>query len=227
MALWIVGHFGWAFDLIVQHEQSWLQWHTLFSLCAGIGPLIALLARPHKGVRAGSVTTVAIDLAAYGLLAVFVYAYFVLVPSLIPFERPQAEARLLYFVQANRLLLLIGMVWALWVARATAWRATYLRLASGVAIGFVLRLATSMAIARGEYQVGSVHDLAWIVPWLCYAWAAHEAPASPVEEDRIELSAPPRSVAVTAVPVFLIPAIGYGVLQIEHEGRRSIRFACC
>jgi PAS domain S-box-containing protein len=161
---------------------------------------------------------VAIDLAAYGLLAVFVYAYFVLVPSLVPFERPQAEARLLYLVQANRLLLLIGMLWALWAARATAWKTTYARLASGVAIGFVLRVATSMAIARGEYQVGSIHDLAWIVPWLCYAWAASEAPASPIEEDRVAPSGHPRPVAVTAVPAFLIPAIGYGVLQLEQAG---------
>ena len=42
MALWIVGHVGWAYDQIVFNEQSWLKWHTLFSICAGIGPLIAL-----------------------------------------------------------------------------------------------------------------------------------------------------------------------------------------
>ena len=27
----------------------WVQWHTMFSLCGGIGPLVALLALPHRG----------------------------------------------------------------------------------------------------------------------------------------------------------------------------------
>jgi PAS domain S-box-containing protein len=218
MFLWVVGHLGWAFHALVLKHPSWLQWHTLFSLCAGIGPLIALLARPHRGVRSESVTTVAIDLATYGLLAVFVYSYFVLVPSLAPGAQGVAETRLLYFVQANRLLLLAGLAAALWIARGTNWRATYARLAIGVAIGFTLRIGTNMAISRGEYYVGSIHDLAWIVPWLCYAWAASEAPSSPSGEQGIDQSVVAGSVVVTAVPAFLIPLIGYSMLNFESMG---------
>ena len=55
IGLWIIGHFGWAFDEIFLGRRSWLQWHTVFSLCGGIGPLIALLARPHRGVRGDAV----------------------------------------------------------------------------------------------------------------------------------------------------------------------------
>ena len=109
MTLWVVGHLGWAYDQLLLDEQSWLKWHTLFSLCAGIGPLIALLTRPHRGPRAGLVAPAAMTIGAYWLLAVFLYSYFVLVPSLIPEVRPAAQARLLYFVQSNRLLLLAGM----------------------------------------------------------------------------------------------------------------------
>ena len=123
-------------------------------------------------------------IGAYWLLAVFLYSYFVLVPSLLPEARAAAQARLLYFVQWNRLLLLAGMGAAVWFARGTDWRLTYLRLAVGVGIGFVLRIGTNQAIARGDYQVGSFHDLAWIAPWLCYAWAAAEAPASPLARTR-------------------------------------------
>ena len=47
-------------------------------------------------------------IGAYWLLAVFLYSYFVLVPSLLPEARAAAQARLLYFVQFNRLLLLAG-----------------------------------------------------------------------------------------------------------------------
>ncbi len=109
MALWIVGHVGWAYDQIVYHQQFWLKWHTVFSICAGIGPLIALLARPHRGPRAAFVAPTAMTIGAYWLLAVFLYSYFVLVPSLIPEARPAAQARLLSFIQLNRLLLLVGM----------------------------------------------------------------------------------------------------------------------
>ncbi len=85
MTLWIVGHIGWVYD------QSWLRWHTLFSICAGIGPLIALLARPHRGARAGFVAPTAMTIGAYWLLAIFLYAYFGLVPSPLPGERAGAK----------------------------------------------------------------------------------------------------------------------------------------
>jgi two-component system NtrC family sensor kinase len=218
MILWIVGHLGWAYDQLVLHEQSWLKWHTMFSLSAGIGPLLALLARPHRGPNAEPVPPLTLTIGAYWLLAVFIYSYFVLVPSLIPALLPQAQARLLNFVQANRLLLVIGMSAAVWLARSTSWRSTYLRLAIGAAIGFVLRLATSQAIARGEYQVGSLHDLAWIAPWLCYAWAAIDAPRSPAASEDSEPPHESSAVVLLVAPALLIPLVGYGVLNLESVG---------
>ena len=218
MALWIVGHVGWAYDQLVFKETSWLKWHTLFSICAGIGPLIALLARPHRGARSPFVSSTAMTIGAYWLLAVFLYSYFVLVPSLMPEARDAAQERLLYFVQSNRLLLLAGMAAAVWYARGTDWRSTYLRLAVGVGIGFVVRLATNQAIARNEYQVGSLHDLAWIAPWLCYAWAAAEAPASPLRAPATDDHHEALSVGLLVLPALLIPLIGYSVLNLESGG---------
>ena len=215
VGLWIVGHIGWAFEDLVLGEQSWVQWHTVFSLSGTIAPLIALLARPHLGVRGHAVPTTAADLAAYGLLAVFIYCYFVLVPSLVPGAELRAERTLLALVQVNRGLLLGALLATLWFARATEWRQTYVRLVVGVAIGFVLRIGANLAIARGEYQPGSVHDLAWIVPLLCYAWAALDAPSSSLQEHRLEFHEPPSSVAFSAVPVLLIPTIGYGMLTLD------------
>jgi PAS domain S-box-containing protein len=218
MAFWILGHFGWAFDDLVLQNPSWLQWHTVFSLCGGIAPLIALLARPHRGTRPFAVATLGFDLAACGLLAIFVYSYFVLVPSLVPAAEDRARSTLLLFVQINRLLLLVGLIGAAWFARKTDWYSTYLRLAVGVAIGFVLRIGTSLAISRGEYHPGSVHDFAWIVPWLCYAWAALEAPPSSVTAEAIDIPEPPSSVMFSAVPVLLIPVIGYGMVAVDPLG---------
>ena len=81
IAVWMIGHVGWAYGELVERHPSWLEWHTVFSLCGGLGPLIALLARPHRGVRPHATTGVGVDIATYGLLAGFVYAYFVLVPN--------------------------------------------------------------------------------------------------------------------------------------------------
>src|SRR5262245_32103376 len=106
MILWIVGHLGWAYD------QGWLRWHTIFSLSAGIGPLVALLARPHLGPRSGSVGRVAMTIGAYCLLGAFLYSYFALLPGLVPEARAGAQARLLLFVQVNRLVLLACVIGA-------------------------------------------------------------------------------------------------------------------
>jgi PAS domain S-box-containing protein len=212
MVLWIVGHLGWAYD------RSWLRWHTVFSLCAGVGPFVALLARPHRGPNPNMVAPVAMTMAAYCLLAVFLYSYFVLLPSLNPETRDAAQARLLDFVQANRLLLLSALTGAVFVARRTPWRVTYLQLAVGVGIGFVMRLVTNRAIASGDYQVGGFYDLAWIVPYLFYALAAAESPSSPVSETGLEESHEVMPVSLLAAPALLIPLIGYGALNLESLG---------
>jgi PAS domain S-box-containing protein len=218
MTFWIVGHLGWAYDQLVRQETAWLRWHTLFSLSAGFGVLIALLARPHLGPRVSNVGPVAMTIGAYCLLAVFIYSYFVLLPGLLIEGQPATQGRLLNLVNANRLLLLVSVVATFWFARHTAWRTTYLRLSIGVGIGLIFRLVTSQAIMRGDYQVGTVHDLAWILPWLCYAWAAAEAPSTPPAVEPMEDTHEFSSVGLLAVPALLIPLIGYGVLNIGPVG---------
>jgi PAS domain S-box-containing protein len=214
LALWSIGQIGFAVDDLVLGAPSWLRWHTLFSLCGGIAPLIALLTQPHRGPRRSALAATTLDLAGSGLLAIFVYTYFVLVPSLVPELRDGTQGRLLVLVQLNRLALLTAVLVLTWMAHGSEWRLTYQRLALGIGVGFVLRFGTNLSIQRGDYQNGMLHDLAWIVPWLCYAWAAWEAPASPSEEHGEPAAATP-SVLFAAVPVLLIPAIGYGVLRFD------------
>ncbi len=216
LALWITGHLGWAYETYVYRENAWVQWHTLFSLCGGIGPLIALFARPHRGARPYAVGKVSFLLAGYGLLAVFLYAYFVLVPSLLP-GGGNAEVRLLQLVQVNRALLFVSMTAFMLIARRTPWFQTYRWLALGTGAGFLLRIYTSLAIARGAYQSGTLYDLAWIVPFLCYLGAVLSAPASPAESDA---EAPVRALhpAISLAPVFLIPLVGYGTIFLQPLG---------
>jgi hypothetical protein len=209
MLLWLVGGVGFMFNELRQGQASWVQWHTMFSLAGGIGPMIAVLARPHRGVRKEATAAVAVDLAGWALLAGFIYAYFIMVPSVVPTTRQALEGVLLRLVQGHRLLLVVGFGMAAWVARATSWRDTYVRLLAGCTAGFVLRMLANRAIAQGTYRDGSVYDLAWILPFIVYAWAAAEAPASPAAGDRaIELPVDAPPALLSAVPVLLIPVLG-------------------
>ena len=217
VGLWVIGHLGWAFEEIFLGRQSWLQWHTVFSLCGGIGPLIALLARPHRGVRADAVGPVSLVLASYGLLAAFVYSYFVLIPSMVP-GAIDAQTTLLQLVQVNRALLFGSMVAVMFIARRTPWHRAYAYFALATGIGFFLRIATSLAIVRGHYQIGTIYDLAWILPFLCYAGAALAAPDSPAETASVDVPSPVLHAAVSFVPVFLIPLVGYATLYIQPLG---------
>ncbi len=223
MALWLAGHAGWAYDALVKSQPTWLNWHTLFTLCGGICPLIALVARPHRGVRAQSVPEVGFDMASYGLLALFIYTYFVLIPSLVA-DRDGAQVTLFALIQANRLLQLGGVAVFAWTARRTRWRATYLRLAAGLALGFFPRIAASFAIEHGTYQAGTFYDLAWIGPWLGYAWAAAESPSSHGEVQRVEVTSRALPALFGAVPVFAIPLVGYTWLQAGSIGTAGDAF---
>ncbi len=224
MALWIIGHLGWAFDELLLGRRQWLQWHTVFSLCGGIGPLIALMARPARGVWAAAVGSVSVVLACYGLLAIFLYSYFALIPSLVLSE-PDAEVGLLAIVQVHRALLFAGMLAGWWMARRTSWREAFVWLAVGTGIGFFLRLLTSLAIVQGQYKSGTLYDLAWIAPFVCYAVAALAAPDSPSgDEPEPRASGTSRDTALSAIPVLLIPIVGYATPSVFSLGGSADSF---
>ena len=187
--------------------------------------MIAVLARPDRGVRKQSTTAVTVDLLSYGLLAGFVYAYFVMVPSLAPESGPQLEAMLLRLVQVHRLLLVGGFGIAAWLAGASPWRRTYLTLFAATGAGFVLRMVTNAAIARGAYYSGSIYDLAWIVPFLGYIWAAGEAPASATRREGVlDASVRAPSAVFSAIPVLLIPVLGYTLVRLSPLGDAADAF---
>ena len=222
MGVWIVGHLGWAYEYIFKSNPTWLEWHTVFSLSGGAGPLLALMARPHRGVRSHAIAAVGVDIASYGLLAGFLYAYFVLVPSVT--DPASAEPLLLMSVQVFRFALMTGMCCAAVFGRNTPWGATYLRLAVGVTIGAFLRIVTSGAIASGSYRIGTFYDFAWITPFLFYIWAARAAPVSS-ESDQVSDRPSGLSFALLAVmPVLVIPLIGYLALPLGQPDAEAASF---
>ena len=216
--MWCVGEIGFTITSVTT-RVSWVQWHTMFSLCGGIGPVVAMLARPYLGTRKSSSWAIGIDLASYATLMGFVYAYFIMVPSVVPATpRPSPQSFLLTLVQLQRLILFLGMAGCAWVARDTAWARPFKALAFGTGVGFFLRLVTSAAISQSVYYEGSIYDLAWIVPYLAFLWAVLESPRSFPETESI----PPRrgwpAVLVSTVPVLLIPTIGFGLLGAQPMG---------
>ena len=217
LAMWCIGQVGFTITTLTG-ERSWVQWHTMFSLCGGIGPLVALIARPYLGPRKSSASAVANDLISYAMLLGFVFAYFIMVPSVVPATGRAPQSTLLWLVQIQRLLLAAGLAWCVWLARKTAWRDTFARLALGATVGFFLRFITSGAISNASYQEGTFYDLAWIVPFGCYVWAALEAPPSSSHPESIPARGGWHAVVVSAAPVFLIPLIGFGILRLQPIG---------
>ena len=222
LAMWCVGQIGFTVSSLTG-ERTWVQWHTMFSLCGGIGPVVALLARPHLGARKNVMWAVGVDLVSYAMLIGFVFAYFIMVPSVtvpggVPATGTTPQVTLLTLVQVQRLVLFGGLAAAVWVARRTPWRDTYRRLAIGAGIGFFLRFATSEAINSGRYHEGSFYDLAWIVPFLCFLWAALEAPKSTGDAESVPARGKWHGALFSAAPVLLIPMIGFGLLRVQPLG---------
>jgi PAS domain S-box-containing protein len=217
--LWVIGYLGRLADTWL-HAGA-MSWHTVFTLSGSVAPVIALMARPHRGVRNSSTGSVAIVLASYGLLAAFIYAYFVLVPALMPGYSHRTEA-LITLGQVTRALLIAGAAASAWVAWHTPWRRTYVTLAAAAITGLLIRAATTevsnavTAVTAAGTAAGMAAGLAWLVPFLMYLWAAIDAPASPREREVVE--APGCPAHVCAVPAFLIPLIGYGVPFVHSLG---------
>jgi PAS domain S-box-containing protein len=218
LAMWCIGEVGFTVTTLTG-QRSWVQWHTMFSLCGAIGPVVSLLARPYLGPRKPLAAATGIDLISYAMLLGFVFAYFIMVPSVVPASGgPAPQATLLTLVHVQRFILAAGLALSVWHSRHTEWRDTFVRLSIGASAGFFLRFLTSGAISAQRYREGSVYDLAWIVPFGCYLWAVLEAPRSPPETSWVPLPGGWRSAIVSALPAFLIPLVGFGLLHVQPIG---------
>ena len=167
---------------LIRQDRSWVQWHTMFSLCGGIGPVVALLARPHPGHASSyAVATTAVDLVSYAMLLGFSsFAYFIMVPSVVPAAGSAPQSRAAGAGPGAAAAPAGGPRWRRSGSRARPRGVdTFARLAVGAAIGFVLRLGTSGAIARGALPAKArFYDLAWIVPVAVLPVGRVLAPAS-------------------------------------------------
>lgn len=216
MIVWTGGHITWAVSTLWFHRGAWEAWHTLFSLTAGAGPIVAMLALPHLGRRERATSSISVVLVGYAILAGFIYAYFVLVPSIVAAD-VRAERAMLLLLQAQRAILVVGLGALAWVARPTDWRDTYLRLLAGAVVGLLIRIVSGYTLPAGAFHGDIAFGLSWIVPFLSYGWAAAEAPATPVDQ-RPNAAEGASSPLLLVIPVLLVPAIGYGLAQVSALG---------
>ena len=214
LTIWSIGHIGFVRDTLVHGGlPDWLDWHTTFSLVGGgAAPLLALLARPHRGRRPFAVPAITLDIASLAVLFLFIYAYFVLAPNLDATSRI-AERALQVVIVIQRLLVIACIAAFAWAARDTAYGRVFTGVLTGLLIGFVFRSILSWQVVREilppEALPQAVLDLAWIVPYAAWTWAAYVAPASSEgEEPAIAEEVPWWP---TAVAVIIVPAVGYGL----------------
>jgi len=218
IALWCVGQIGYTYDTITGH-RNWVEWHTMFSLCGGIGPTVALLVMPYRGARKASSAGIGVEIVSYAIMMGFIYAYFIMVPSVAPAQGGTApQSALLTLVQVQRFVLFAGLAACVFFSAETPWRRTFERLAVGAGVGFVLRFVTSSAISGDRYHEGSVYDLAWIVPYVFFLWAVLESPKTAADDEQVPLRRAWDGGLVSAVPVLAMPVIGFGLLRVQPLG---------
>ena len=221
LSIWSVGHVGFVREnLLTGTAPDWLDWHTTFSLVGGgAAPLLALLARPHRGRRAYAVPAITLDITSLAFLFLFIYAYFVFAPN-FGAAPGVAERSLQMVIVVQRLSVLAAFAAVAWFARRTDYRRVFLGLLLALACGFIFRTVLSAQLLRDalpEAALGqAVLDLAWIVPYFGWTWAAWEAPATQADHPTI----PGEDVPwwPSAVAVALIPAVGYGVRILAPLG---------
>jgi PAS domain S-box-containing protein len=213
LAMSAVGLTGWAADELMFQRETWLAWPAVFALFGGIAPLFALLAQPHRGTREPLAATTAVDVAGLTVVTGFLYSFFVSGPN-----GANSPLSLEAVSELQQALVVAGMLAATWVARGTPWRNTYRRLALGGVVAFVTLTISNVGSGQGLYRSGFVYDLAWILPFAFFPWAASSAPASDGDSavaDGEELVRPRPWVIFTAVA--LLPFLDYGLRRISPD----------
>ncbi|HUF22919.1 MAG TPA: ATP-binding protein [Vicinamibacterales bacterium] len=214
LVIWSIGQVGFVrANLLTGTRPSWLDWHTTFSLVGGgAAPLLAFLARPHRGARPFAVPAITLDVASLSVLLLFVYAFFILAPN-IGATASLAEQSLQIVILLQRLLVLAVVAYAAWAARGTAYGRIFIGLLVALAAGFAFRTVLSLEILQGTLPRDGVWrgvlNLAWVIPYFGWAWAASVAPAS---TDGVEPAvADDVPWWPSALAVAIIPAVGYSV----------------
>jgi PAS domain S-box-containing protein len=219
LAMSAIGLTGWAADELMFARDRWLAWPAVFALFGGVAPLFALLAQPHRGAREPLAATTAIDIAGLAVVTGFLYSFFVTQPETGGVGAMSAQLKLVSELQ--QAVVVLAMFAAMVVARHTAWRDAYRRLALGALVAFVMLTISNIEIANGRYRSGFVYDFTWILPFAFFPWAATSAPVSVLDDtgdadgDEDDHTRPRPWVIFTAVA--LLPFLDLGLRHLVPD----------
>ena len=219
-ALWFAGQLSWAVLEVGRGEPlPWFHSFLLLQLCGSALPVVALVAWPHKGARAETAVTAAIDIAVLASLIGFLYWSLIVAPGRDPAHAGFALRSLSLIGPSVRAACVVGLLGASFAAGQSAWAAVYRRMAIGMALAVGLMIPLSFATYNGSYQTGSMTDTGWMLPFFFAAWAAAEAPASAIESRSI-LAAPVRhaSPLLLYAALLTVAVIGYGLHYVAPLG---------
>ncbi len=219
--LWWIGQVGWFIvEVGYRQPQPWFHWYIVLQLCGSALPLIAIVAWPHRGPRAETAITAALDIAVLVFLTGFLYWSLIIAPGMDQANAALALRLLAYIGPTVRALCVVGLGIAAVAAGRGPWRATYLRIAGGMLPAFVILVVLSIATVRGDYRTGSLADVGWMIPFFFAAWAAAAAPASE-SESRSILAAPARhaSPLLLYVALLTVAVAGYGLRYVMPLGQ--------
>ncbi|MBI4485889.1 MAG: PAS domain S-box protein [Acidobacteria bacterium] len=211
-ALWLASQILYAVhELRLQQPMPWVDLIVVPQLCASLMPLLALVARPHRGQRPETALTAVVDLYVLGALAGFLYWSLIILPGLAPTHSEMAVRVLTVVGPAVRAAVVGGLVLAMRAAGRGPWAAAYQRIAAGALASFVILAALPSIVVEGSYRTGSPIDVGWMVQFLFWAWAAATMPASEPEPRRsiVDTSRPSPPTLLFAA-LCAVPLIGFG-----------------
>ncbi len=214
--LWAIGQSVWTYyDVVAGGVPIMSATDPIFFL-ASLPLAAALYGRPERNRPYWLFDILRLDIVLIGLFATFTYFYFVM--SLVVTDGPQEvyNANLTQLFNVKNLVLAAwaGQVW--YTATSYAWRRVLGLYAVGLMLMFAGGLVYDAVDVFGSYSVGSLWDLAWMLPYVVLGLAAAQA-----YDDR--LFAPGEAEAPLArLPVVSLIAIALLVLipTIDEISRR-------
>jgi hypothetical protein len=185
-------HEAWRPDAVALRMLAHLGYYAYVVLLT-----VALMARPERPRTLRRARAASIEWLIAFVLGYFLILYFVMLPD-------GAAQRPWYLVLvAQEAFPALGALWLAAHAAASPFRRVYRILAVGFTLGALCSAYPNWLYTRGQYQVYSPWDIAWLLPVLAVAVAARTAPASgwlraPWPAAPID-TAPPLAAAAAAV----------------------------
>jgi signal transduction histidine kinase/ActR/RegA family two-component response regulator len=214
--LWTVGQAVWTYYDVVAGGVPIISATDPIFFLASLPLAAALYGRPERNRPVWLFDILKLDIVLIALFATFTYFYFVV--SLVVTEGPEAvyTANLTQLFNVKNLILASWAVQVWNTASSPAWRRVLGLYAVGLTLLFAGGLVHDAVALFATYSVGSLFDLAWMLPYVMLGLAAAQA-----YDDRLftpaEAEAPP-----ARLPVVSLIAIALLVLipTIDEISRR-------